>query len=85
MSKKLKRCPWPTEDPLMIAYHDMEWGVPLHDDGKIFEFLLLESMQAGLSWSAILKKRGNFRRASFALICSLQFSGWRCGEHEQGF
>ena len=46
--KELKRCPWPTNDPLMIEYHDMEWGVPLHDDRKIFEFIVLEGMQAGL-------------------------------------
>jgi DNA-3-methyladenine glycosylase I len=63
MLKKVKRCPWPGYDPLMIAYHDTEWGVPLHDDRKLFEFLVLEGMQAGLSWSTILKKRENFRRA----------------------
>ena len=50
-------------DPLMIEYHDLEWGVPLHDDRKIYEFLILEGMQAGLSWATILKKRENFRRA----------------------
>ncbi len=60
---KLKRCPWPADDPLMISYHDTEWGVPLHDDLRLFEFLMLEGMQAGLSWSTILKKRENFRRA----------------------
>lgn len=59
----LIRCPWPSDDPLMIEYHDMEWGVPLHDDKLIFEFLVLESMQAGLSWSTILHKRENFRKA----------------------
>ncbi len=63
MPKNLKRCPWPAEDPLMIAYHDTEWGVPLHDDAAIFEFLVLEGMQAGLSWSIILKRREGFRRA----------------------
>jgi DNA-3-methyladenine glycosylase I len=63
MSIGIKRCPWPNEDPLMIAYHDAEWGVPLHDDRKIFEFLVLEGMQAGLSWLTILRKRENFRRA----------------------
>ncbi len=63
MSKTLKRCAWPGEDPLMIAYHDEEWGVPLHDDNKIFEFLVLEGMQAGLSWSTVLHKRENFRKA----------------------
>ena len=61
--QKLKRCPWPGEDPLMIAYHDSEWGVPLHDERKLFEFLVLEGMQAGLSWSTILRKRENFRRS----------------------
>lgn len=49
--------------PLMQAYHDKEWGVPLHDDGKLFEFLILEGFQAGLSWSTILNKRENFRKA----------------------
>jgi DNA-3-methyladenine glycosylase I len=61
--KDIKRCPWPGNDPLMIAYHDREWGVPQHDDGKLFEFLVLEGMQAGLSWSIVLRKRENFRRA----------------------
>ena len=60
---KLVRCPWPVDDPLMIEYHDTEWGVPVHDDHKIFEFLILEGMQAGLSWSTILHKRENFRKA----------------------
>jgi DNA-3-methyladenine glycosylase I len=60
---KMIRCPWPTDDLLMIEYHDKEWGVPVHDDRKIFEFLILEGMQAGLSWSTILNKRGNFRKA----------------------
>lgn len=59
----LIRCPWPSDDALMIEYHDREWGVPLHDDRSIFEFLILEGMQAGLSWSTILHKRENFRRA----------------------
>lgn len=62
-NEKLIRCPWPTDDQLMIEYHDREWGVPVHDDGKIFEFLILEGMQAGLSWSTILHKRENFRKA----------------------
>jgi DNA-3-methyladenine glycosylase I len=61
--KKLGRCPWPATNPLMTTYHDEEWGVPLHDDMKIFEFLLLEGMQAGLSWTTILRKRENFRIA----------------------
>jgi DNA-3-methyladenine glycosylase I len=50
-------------DPLMVKYHDTEWGVPLHDDRKLFEFLVLEGMQAGLSWSTVLRKRENFRAA----------------------
>ena len=58
-----KRCPWTGNDPLMIRYHDTEWGVPLHDDHKLFEFLVLEGMQAGLSWSTVLRKRENFRAA----------------------
>lgn len=60
---KLKRCGWTGSDPLMISYHDTEWGVPLHDDLKLFEFLVLEGMQAGLSWSTVLRKRENFRAA----------------------
>ena len=58
-----KRCPWPGSDELMVAYHDTEWGMPVHDDRKLFEFLVLDAFQAGLSWSTILKKRENFRRA----------------------
>ncbi len=57
------RCPWPTGDKLMEKYHDSEWGVPLHDDRKIFEFIVLDAFQAGLSWKTILHKRENFRRA----------------------
>ena len=57
------RCPWPANDPLMIKYHDEEWGKPLHDDRKLFEFLILESFQAGLSWRTVLYKRENFRKA----------------------
>src|SRR5919199_1203933 len=59
----VQRCDWATSDPLYIRYHDTEWGVPLHDDQKLFEFLVLEGMQAGLSWLTILRKRENFRRA----------------------
>ena len=58
------RCPWPTfDDPLYLRYHDEEWGVPVYDDRRIFEFLVLEAFQAGLSWSCILHKRENFRSA----------------------
>ncbi len=56
-------CEWPSNDPLMIKYHDEEWGTPLHDDRKLFEFLVLDAFQAGLSWKTILYKRENFRRA----------------------
>lgn len=58
-----KRCEWPSDDQLMLKYHDTEWGVPVHDDRKHFEFLVLDAFQAGLSWSIILKKRENFGRA----------------------
>lgn len=58
----LHRCPW-TSDDLMIKYHDEEWGEPVHDDYKLFEFLILEGFQAGLSWQTILRKRENFRKA----------------------
>jgi len=58
------RCPWVSrEDPLMLAYHDEEWGLPVHDDRKMFEFFVLEGAQAGLSWSTILHRRENYRRA----------------------
>jgi DNA-3-methyladenine glycosylase I len=62
LRKELKRCAWPKTE-LDIAYHDCEWGVPVHDDRLLFEFLILEGAQAGLSWSTILKKRENYRRA----------------------
>jgi len=57
------RCPWAGTDPVYIAYHDTEWGVPVHDERTLFEFLVLEGAQAGLSWLTILKKRENYRRA----------------------
>jgi DNA-3-methyladenine glycosylase I len=59
----LARCPWPGTDPLYVAYHDTEWGVPERDDRALFEKLLLDGFQAGLSWITILRKRENFRRA----------------------
>ena len=62
MSREVKRCNWCGNDPIYIKYHDTEWGVPVYDDSKIFEFLLLETFQAGLSWITILKKRENFRK-----------------------
>jgi DNA-3-methyladenine glycosylase I len=57
------RCPWCGTDPLYVAYHDAEWGVPVRDDARLFEMLLLEGAQAGLSWITILRKRDNYRRA----------------------
>lgn len=59
----MRRCPWCGKDGLMVKYHDEEWGVPVHDDRKLFEFLILEGAQAGLSWSTVLKKRENYRKA----------------------
>ena len=59
----LRRCPWPKQDPLYIAYHDEEWGVPEFDDRALYEKLVLDGFQAGLSWITILRKRDNFRRA----------------------
>ena len=56
-------CDWPSSDPLMIAYHDTEWGTPVHDDQKWFEFIVLDAFQAGLSWRTVLHKRENFRDA----------------------
>jgi DNA-3-methyladenine glycosylase I len=58
-----KRCSWAGDDPVMRAYHDSEWGVPLHDDTQLFEFLVLEGAQAGLSWSTVLNKRAAYRKA----------------------
>ena len=59
----MQRCAWVGEEPLYIAYHDQEWGVPVHDDRLLFEFLVLEGAQAGLSWLTILKKREGYRKA----------------------
>ena len=63
MSRQIKRCKWAGKDPLYIEYHDKQWGVPVYEDAKIFEFLLLETFQAGLSWITILRRRENFRTA----------------------
>ncbi len=63
MSSAKTRCTWCTDDPLYIDYHDTQWGVPVHDDRLLFEFLILEGAQAGLSWLTILRKRENYRRA----------------------
>src|SRR6476660_2929970 len=62
MGKELKRCWW-AQSESMVPYHDKEWGVPVHDDRLLFEFLILEGAQAGLSWSTILNKRENYRKA----------------------
>src|ERR1043166_3549114 len=62
MFSNMSRCPWAITQPNII-YHDKEWGVPLHDDRKLFEFLILKGAQAGLSWITILKKRENYRKA----------------------
>ena len=69
MSREVTRCKWVNKNPLYIEYHDNEWGVPIYNDQKIFEFLLLETFQAGLSWIIILKKRENFREAFDCLPC----------------
>lgn len=63
MATETKRCPWPGEDPLYVAYHDDEWGVPEYDDRALFEKLVLDGFQAGLSWITILRKRESFREA----------------------
>jgi len=63
MQNNLQRCDWCGCGPVYIKYHDEEWGVPVHDDQKLFEFLILEGAQAGLSWLTILKRRANYRRA----------------------
>ncbi len=60
---QIRRCDWAGSDPLYLRYHDIEWGVPIHDDKKIFEFLTLEGAQAGLSWLTVLRKRDNYRKA----------------------
>ncbi len=61
--EEVVRCSWPGTDPLMVKHHDEEWGVPCHDDRKLFEYIVLDTFQAGLSWAIVLKKRENFRRA----------------------
>jgi DNA-3-methyladenine glycosylase I len=71
------RCAWAGDNPLYVAYHDLEWGAPVHDDRRLFEFLILEGAQAGLSWSTILRKREGYRRA-FAGFDPVQVA--RCDE-----
>src|SRR5438477_3167976 len=70
-----RRCRWATQDPL-LSYHDIEWGTPVHDDRLLFEFLVLEGMQAGLSWETVLRKRDAFRRA-FARFDPVKVSAFR--------
>ncbi len=79
MAKSRERCPWCEGDPLYEAYHDGEWGVPARDDATVFEFLVLEGMQAGLSWLTILRKRDNFRRA-FANFDAQKIAGFGDGD-----
>ncbi len=62
-SKSIERCPWSLSSELMMHYHDTEWGIPVHDDQLLFEYIVLDTFQAGLSWSTILNKRENFRKA----------------------
>ena len=78
---RIKRCRWPGEDPLMIAYHDREWGRPVHDDKKHFEFLVLDCFQAGLSWKTILHRRKHLPNQS-DVFCQLNvFSNISVDEH----
>lgn len=79
LNTEVSRCWWCGTDPLYVAYHDNEWGVPVHDDRKLFEMLLLESFQAGLSWITILRKRRNFKLA-FAAFDPLKVA--RFGQRE---
>jgi DNA-3-methyladenine glycosylase I len=76
------RCPWCGNDELYIKYHDEEWGVPVHDDRKHFEFLVLESAQAGLSWITILKKRENYRKA-YEAFDPVKVAGFDQGKIEE--
>lgn len=73
----MRRCGWVTDDPLYIDYHDQEWGRPIHDDQRLFEFLILEGAQAGLSWLTVLKKRENYR------ACFDKFSAKKIARYDQ--
>jgi DNA-3-methyladenine glycosylase I len=75
-------CQWPTSDSLMVQYHHEEWGVPLHDDRKIFEFLVLDAFQAGLSWRTVLHKRENFRKA-FSEFDYNAIAGYNDGDYDR--
>ncbi len=76
----IERCPWATKNPLDATYHDQEWCVPLHDDRLLFEFLILEGAQAGLSWSTVLAKRENYRKAfaNFDVVKVSKFDDKKC-------
>ncbi len=80
--KKLRRCAWCGSDPLYLYYHDEEWGVPQHEDNRLFEMLILEGAQAGLSWLTILRKRENYRAAFDGFDCSkvAQYDGRKIRE-----
>jgi DNA-3-methyladenine glycosylase I len=77
MTKNKTRCAWVNDDPLYIDYHDHEWGVPVYDDRLLFEFLILEGMQAGLSWLTVLKKRAHFR------TCFDQFNAKKISQYDE--
>jgi len=76
------RCPWPGANPEMVAYHDREWGRPCFDDKKLFEFFLLDTFQAGLSWEIILRKRSNFKKA-FANFSVAKVAKFKRGEQNR--
>jgi DNA-3-methyladenine glycosylase I len=76
MKKIVNRCAWAMGDPLLIAYHDKEWGLPVHEDGKLFEFLILEGVQAGLSWLTVLRKRENYL-AAFGGLAPAVVAGYK--------
>ena len=77
-----QRCSWPASNALMLAYHDEEWGVPLHDDRKLFEFIILDAFQAGLSWQTIINKRENFR-AAFDGFDPVKIAAWDANKVEE--
>ena len=81
-SKDIKRCDWSFSDSLLQEYHDKEWGIPVHDDTKLFEFLILEGAQAGLSWLTILRRRENYRKA-FDIFDIEKISNYKQGKIDQ--
>ena len=82
MAIKQNRCPWPGNNPEMVTYHDKEWGRPCFDDKKLFEFFLLDTFQAGLSWEIILRKRDNFKK-SFAHFSIAKVAKFKRGEQNR--